>query len=117
MEDFNFEKAASDTLEYLVSCIEDTDVNAVLDVEYSNDILNIQLLDGREYVINRHLAMKEIWLSSPVRGAFHFSLAPDKSSDIKKLLWQDKKGNNMFEILAEDLKESTGIQFLFDYQF
>lgn len=42
------------------------------DVEFSDGILTITLPDRRQYVINRHLGNRQIWLSSPLSGAARF---------------------------------------------
>lgn len=46
------------------------------DVEFSDGILTITLPDRRQYVINRHLGNRQIWLSSPVSGAMRFDATP-----------------------------------------
>lgn len=42
------------------------------DVEFSDGILTITLPDRRQYVVNRHLGNRQIWLSSPLSGAARF---------------------------------------------
>lgn len=117
MTNSDFLQMADITLEYFYSYLEDIDVNTVLDIEYSDYILNIQLLDERVYVLNRHLAMEELWLSSPVEGPSHFALIADNSSNQKKFLWKDKQGREIGEVFAQDLTKTTGIELFFDNKF
>ncbi len=62
------------------------------DIDYNNGILNIET-DNGEYVINAHAPTNQVWLSSPVSGAHHFTYAhgewvstKDNSLQLKTLL-------------------------------
>lgn len=43
------------------------------DCELNQGCLNIELGNGRKFVINRHAPTLQIWLASPLSGAWHFS--------------------------------------------
>jgi frataxin len=43
-----------------------------LDVDLEGGILSIGLPDGGTYLVNKHAPNREIWLSSPKSGAWHF---------------------------------------------
>jgi frataxin len=47
------------------------------DVTYDGSVLTIVLDAGGTAVINLHQARGQIWVSSPVSGAHHFSLRED----------------------------------------
>lgn len=42
------------------------------DAELRDGILTVELPDGGTFVINKHAPSREIWLSSPKSGAWHF---------------------------------------------
>lgn len=44
-----------------------------LDVELQEGILTVDLEDGGRYQINKHGPNRQIWLSSPKSGAWHFA--------------------------------------------
>lgn len=47
------------------------------------------------YVVNRQPPKKEIWLSSPVSGPYHFQYHNDK--------WTDARNNELFAVLNGEL--------------
>ncbi len=70
MDESSFERLAGRTLETLFDALE-----AGLDgaeVDFEGGILTIELDDGSRYVINRHTPNRQIWVSSPRSGAWHF---------------------------------------------
>ena len=58
----------------LADAIENNDRNSIFDVEYVDGILTINVFGkNQQYVINKHLASKKIWFSSPISGANYFA--------------------------------------------
>jgi frataxin len=88
-------------LNYLADTIEDADPDGMLDVMLSDGVLTIELDDGRQFVINRHIVNQELWLSSPVSGAKHFQQHPDG--------WKTRDGEWFHTQLSEDLMQSSSI--------
>lgn len=72
MEESEFKTISDTTLNKLAEEIEDNDIKGELDVEYQSGVLTITLPTKKQYVINQHVPMRQIWLSSPVSGAAHF---------------------------------------------
>jgi frataxin len=70
MDDRSFETLAGRTLDRLFEALD-----AGLDdaeVDFEGGILTVELADGGRYVINRHAPNRQIWVSSPRSGAWHF---------------------------------------------
>jgi frataxin len=73
-----------------------------VDVDYSGGILTITLADRRQFVVNRHAANRQIWLSSPVSGAHHYDPIGER--------WRDSRGGaDLPERLTDDLRAATGV--------
>ena len=72
MEESAFAALAEETLERLFDALDEA-IGADADVDFESGIVTIELEDGRQYVINKHSASQEIWVSSPVSGAAHYA--------------------------------------------
>lgn len=98
MENSDFTILAEETLQAIYDAIEAADESFILEVDLMDNVLNIELPDGGEYVINKHDASGQIWLSSPMSGASHFSYDEDDER------WTDSSGNDLYEILQNELE-------------
>ena len=78
MEEAEFDRRATTTLKRLTLAIEAEMEDVLEDITLLGPVLTIELRDGGTYVINKHGASREIWLSSPTSGAAHFR--PDPAS-------------------------------------
>jgi frataxin len=97
-----FETLAQKTLERLFDALEDA-IGADADVDFEGGILTIELEDGRQYVINKHTASQEIWLSSPISGAVHFAHDADTGQ------WASTRGSEVLMcVLSTELETLTG---------
>ena len=94
MQESDFSKTAANALSYIVDEIESQDSGGLLDVDFNSDIINIATQDGM-FVINKHSAAQEIWLSSPISGPYHFANMQGE--------WKSKTGTDLFEILSKEL--------------
>lgn len=100
MNEAEFERAAAEALESLFEQIEDQ-LGDWLDVEMAGGILQIELPGGGAYVINKHAPNREIWLSSPTSGAWHF--AADAGA------WRSTRGTEeLTQLLASELAAASG---------
>jgi frataxin len=72
MEESQFKTLSDKILSRLSEEIEEADTKGEKDIEYQSGVLTITLPSKKQYVINQHVPMRQIWLSSPVSGAFHF---------------------------------------------
>lgn len=86
MDDSTFEKLADATLKGLMEAIEAALADEIEDIDLQGSVLTIELAAGGTYVVNKHVANKEIWLSSPKSGAAHFAFDPASGQ------WQSTRG-------------------------
>lgn len=105
--DAEFETRAEQSLARLAEAIDDS-VGDLLDVELTNGILTIELDEGGQYVINKHAASRQIWMSSPKSGALHFNHHDTEG-------WVATSGaGTLTHILAAELSDETGIAVSLD---
>lgn len=94
INDKDFAKEVTRIINLIAKTIEDNDITGNIDVDVNGDILNITTQSGI-FVFNKQASVKEIWLSSPVSGPYHF-LHDGKS-------WKSKSGKELFSVLSKDL--------------
>jgi frataxin len=104
MDNTDFAQLSELAIQYIYDAIEAADSDYELDCDILDGILNIELPNGGQYIINKHNASKQIWLSSPVSGASHFLYKEDSKQ------WIDSKGNNLMETIAAELKQQVDIE-------
>ena len=69
--------------------------------ELAGDVLTVEFADQTRYVINSHLAARQIWLAAE-RSAWHFDCAPDGR-------WVDRKtSGELWQTLAQLLGKKLG---------
>jgi frataxin len=101
MNQAEFERRAAEILDSLFEQIEDQ-LGDWLDVEMNGGILQIELPDGGAYVVNKHAPNREIWLSSPKSGAWHFAGDDDDA-------WRSTRGTEeLTSLLAGELAAASG---------
>ena len=71
MSDAAFETLVDKEIGAIAELLEDQ-IGDIVDVDYEQDVLMLELQDGAQYVINRQTPTKQIWLSSPISGAWHY---------------------------------------------
>jgi frataxin len=95
-DDSSFAKLADEALAGLMQRIDDA-LGDRADVDLREGILTIDLDDGGRYVINKHVANRQIWLSSPLSGAAHFDHHPERG-------WiSTRGGGTLYALLEEEL--------------
>jgi iron-sulfur cluster assembly protein CyaY len=92
MDETSFEHAAETLLRDLMSRIEEARDDA--DVDLVGGILTIDLEEEGTYVVNLHRPDRQIWLASPMSGAWHF--APDATGK-----WVSTRGPERLDRLLE----------------
>ena len=103
MDEATFDRLATDTLKRLLRALEDGMEDALDDIELQGAVLTVKLEDGGTYVINKHAANQEIWLSSPKSGAAHFK--PDLATGA----WVPTRGGaNLHDRLEAELAPLAG---------
>ena len=71
MDQTEFGQRADTMLDSIAEAVEGADSD--WDVEFEGGILTIEAADGGQFVINKHAPNRQIWLSSPKSGAWHFA--------------------------------------------
>jgi frataxin len=105
MNQAEFERRAAEILDSLFEQIEDQ-LGDWLDVEMSGGILQIELPDGGTYVVNKHAPNREIWVSSPKSGAWHFAAVEGGPDDGA---WRSTRGTEeLTALLAGELAAASG---------
>jgi len=102
MDAHAFEDLAEKTLERLFNALDEA-IGGDSDVDLEGGILTIELEDGRQYIINKHTASLEIWVSSPVSGAAHYAYQPDAETWIST-----RGGADFYETLSAELSLVSG---------
>ncbi len=71
------------------------------DVEIQGGILTIALADGRQFLLNKHGPNRQLWLSSPISGGWHFERTDQG--------WTATRGGrSLAAILGEELSVVIG---------
>ena len=100
INEVDFIELAKKELSNLFEIFDNADQNYDLDLDFSGEVLKVTSKIGC-YVINRNIAAKEIWLSSPSSGPYHFEY---KFGD-----WVTSSGIEMRKILQQEF-EAIGIK-------
>lgn len=95
MKDSDFAKEVGRIIDKIAETIEDHDKEGLIDVDLNDSILTIGTDQG-VFVINKQSAAKEIWLSSPISGPYHFALKDD--------YWRSRDGAELFAVISKELQ-------------
>lgn len=71
LDDSRFATLADGLLERIADTIDEA-LGDDIDAELQGGILTLSLETGGQYIINKNAPVKQIWLASPVSGAWHF---------------------------------------------
>ena len=105
MDEPEFERQAGKVLDRLMQEIEDQAIDD-LDVDLEGGILSIALPEGGTYLINKHAPNREIWLSSPKSGAWHFRHEPEAGWISTRVV--DGQRPRLHRLLADELAAAIG---------
>lgn len=107
MESSAFETLADRLLADLLTRI-DAALGDRVDADLRGGILTIELDDGRQFVLNKHVPNRQIWLSSPLSGAAHFDHEAASGA------WRSTRGGDPLLVrLGRELSEVTGAEIAF----
>tara|TARA_X000000950_G_C13629628_1_gene542928 strand:+ start:44 stop:361 length:318 start_codon:yes stop_codon:yes gene_type:complete len=97
----NFLDLANHTLSDLFDLL--SEKNNDLEIDFIDKNITIEIDDGKTFIVSIHDPTKQIWLSSPLSGAHHFTLS--NSNDLRS--WISTRDNeiNLFKILQEEIDE------------
>lgn len=104
MDEPDFERLARTVLDRLMATIEDQAGD--LEVDLEGGILTIGLPGGGQYLINKHTPNREIWLSSPKSGAWHFRHDPEAGWVSTRVV--DDARPQLHRLLSDELAAVTG---------
>lgn len=108
LEESEFYQKADALLERLANEIELKDNEMLIDIDLNQGVLTLKLDSGHEYVVSKHAASKQVWLSSPISGGLHYDYNPENDG------WElIKDGSRISELLSEELYKLTSIAFDF----
>lgn len=109
MDESNFLLVANATLQSVFDQLEDN-LTDYLDADLDSGVLTVSFQEESEYVINRHLPKRQIWMSSPISGGTHFDYHEDTGK------WRATKDPSITfrELFAQELRQLTGVPFYFD---
>jgi iron donor protein CyaY len=93
MRDTEFVKESEKTLYQIAENIESVDTECMIDVDLHDGILTLETDQG-VFVVNRQSAAKEIWLSSPISGPYHFVFQEGR--------WKTQS-DDLLELLSKEL--------------
>lgn len=94
-----FHRLADSALAELSEALEVADENGTLELECASGVMAINLPSGRQYIVNKHTASKQIWLSSPRSGGLHFTYNEG---------WKLTDGRILRDVLLAELEAETG---------
>jgi frataxin len=102
MDNSQFESLADATLAQLQAAVEAAP-GGNLDAELVGGILTIEIESGGQFLLNKHGPNRQIWLSSPVSGAWHFAWSEDDQAWIST-----RGGERLEELLDRELSDPGG---------
>ena len=102
MDNSQFESLADATLARLQAAVEAAP-GGNLDAELVGGILTIEIESGGQFLLNKHGPNRQIWLSSPVSGAWHFAWSEDDQAWIST-----RGGERLEELLGRELSDADG---------
>ncbi len=80
------------------------DAEGLDEVGLADGVLQAVTADGKTFILNRHVPLKQIWLSSPVSGAHHYAWDEGSAE------WRStRSGERLDDRVMADLK-SLGIE-------
>jgi len=99
-----FHPLADEALDEIALAIE-THLDDRIEVELQEGVLTIDMEDGGRYLINKHAPNRQIWLSSPKSGAWHFACAGPGGS------WVSTRdaGTTLGGLLRQEIGAATGV--------
>jgi CyaY protein len=103
VDDRSYERLASDAFKRVMDLFQDVDPEDA-DVEFTGDVIRIDLRGGARIVLNTQRPVHQLWLAGG-QSAWHFSF------DEGTARWLDDKGRGeLFEVLRSLTRDVPGTQ-------
>lgn len=104
LSESHFHSVADDLLQVIVDVVDEA-VGDTVDVDLIGGVLTIDLASAGQYVINKHAPNRELWLSSPSSGAWHFRY----DTESEAWLSTRDRSQSMTALLVRELTATTGV--------
>ena len=104
MDETSFQRAAEKTFQHLMTALEDG-LGDEAEVDLEGGILTVVIEGGGTYLLNMHRPNRQIWLSSPKSGAWHFD--PDPSAPGHWIA--TKGGERLHDLLSRELGQDLAL--------
>lgn len=96
IEEAAFINEADKALKSLLTDLEPRADREGFDVEETGEGVTVDFADGRQLLVTRHLATKQLWVSSPLSGASHYRFGNGS--------WQNTRGgDNLVATVMADI--------------
>ena len=102
MDESQFHRLANAYLTSIADRLEDKDITGALDIELQDGVLTIITQEHKTFVVSRHTASRQVWLSSPISGGLHFSH--------NGTTWVLADGRTLSDILSKELEALAHIK-------
>jgi iron donor protein CyaY len=103
MNETEYHRLADALLAHLEQILEPADQSGLIELESGKDMLTIELEDGKQFIVSKHNASKQVWLSSPISGGLHFTYNTEKKD------WCLADQRELSTILLAELKQLAGV--------
>lgn len=106
-----YSRVADDLLDSLVDTLDD-DALPFEDVEFSSGVISVVTGTG-VWIINKHSASRQVWLSSPRSGPSKYEFDPSSGT------WRSEREDRrrLRDLLTEEFREVVGSDFAFEDDF
>lgn len=105
MDESVYHLLSKESINIIIDRLEEADQSGALEMEYEGGILTLDLPSGRQLLLSKHTASRQLWLSSPLSGGLHFS------HDGKG--WTLADGRRLEDVLSQELKQLAQIDVTF----
>lgn len=97
-----FETLITEVLENLFDQLMDQCDDLCKDLSLDTGVLTVSISDRQVFVVSKHKPTQQLWLSSPVSGAWHFRPLPIEESALQ---WTSTKDSSVFfpQLLEQEL--------------
>ena len=106
MEEARYHQISEEFLNRLSLALEALDEDGALEADYQGGILTINLPSGKQLLVSKHTASRQIWLASPFSGGLHFSYSAGR--------WVLADGRELSAVLSQELKQLAQIDVAFE---
>jgi frataxin len=109
-DETTFETVAEALLRHWFDEIDKAHAN-IADVELQSGVLTIEIEGAGVFVLNKHGPLRQLWLSSPVSGASHYTYDQATGG------WRSTRGgDDLATVLEAELEEAAGSAIALDYR-